>query len=369
MVYKQLEEAKVCNIPRCIASGNISTDEYHATKTSNYPNASWACHSGAHFIPHWHYCITLDVIGQSLTTFQSSYEMVAAVQDALHGKVSTMASCASDNTDDITLSPYGCFQGWILASRLKSRKYYHHTWWKGITDWLGFLKTGVFGDRNSKMCDPNGKRIYPWHSLRFRLTCPEIILQGTWQLMSLNLVSMAGGVVQHTFQDDLESSIYILLWTILMYLTCTPEEFIPFFLTNVLDPQPCRKSTGFSFAKADFLRAQMLLDRITFPNEAIFHDLTINLANLFATRYIPWDIEGSEVKKFWELFKSHDYTIHLFDQALLYHSMWPLNNAAVRQHYDMGHLSRTSPQIKTNWDTGVTFLEFNQGPADSDLND
>ena len=115
MVYKQLAEAKVRNIPHCVASGNISTDKYHAMKTSNYAKASWACHSSTHFIPHRHYCITLDVIGRSLTTFQSSYGMVAAVQDALYGKVSTMASCASDNTDDITLSPYGCLQGWILA--------------------------------------------------------------------------------------------------------------------------------------------------------------------------------------------------------------------------------------------------------------
>ena len=52
MVYKQLAEAKVGNIPRCIVSGNISTNEYHAMKTSNYAKASWACHSGAHFIPH-----------------------------------------------------------------------------------------------------------------------------------------------------------------------------------------------------------------------------------------------------------------------------------------------------------------------------
>ena len=34
--------------------------------------------------------------------------------------------------------------------------------------------------------------------------------QGTWQFMSANLVEDASAV--HTFQDDLESSFWLLLW-------------------------------------------------------------------------------------------------------------------------------------------------------------
>jgi len=47
---------------------------------------SWACHLDAHFIPHQHYCLALDVIGCSLVTFKTSYEMVAAVRDAIIGE-------------------------------------------------------------------------------------------------------------------------------------------------------------------------------------------------------------------------------------------------------------------------------------------
>ncbi|KAF8232085.1 hypothetical protein L208DRAFT_1091706, partial [Tricholoma matsutake] len=40
-------------------------------------------------------------------------------------------------------------------------------------------------------------------------------LFGTWQFMSARLVAQLDGV--HSFQYDLESTIYVLLWMILMY--------------------------------------------------------------------------------------------------------------------------------------------------------
>jgi hypothetical protein len=51
-IYARLAKANVRNIPKCIASGNISTVKYHATKTCYYTMESWACHSDVHFTPH-----------------------------------------------------------------------------------------------------------------------------------------------------------------------------------------------------------------------------------------------------------------------------------------------------------------------------
>ena len=85
--YATLEAATVRNIPRCLVSGDISTDEYHATKTNSYATRTWACHSYAHFLPHRHYRLVLDIVGHPLTSFSSSYEMVAVVRDALIGAV------------------------------------------------------------------------------------------------------------------------------------------------------------------------------------------------------------------------------------------------------------------------------------------
>lgn len=85
VTYGILEHKGVRNIPRCLVSGDISSAEYHATKTRHYFKELWACHAHAQFLPHRHYRLVLDVVGHSLTEFKSSYEMVAAVRDAIVG--------------------------------------------------------------------------------------------------------------------------------------------------------------------------------------------------------------------------------------------------------------------------------------------
>jgi len=87
LIYNKLKAASVCHVPDCLSSGDILTNQYHATKTFKYVNAQWACYLTAHFVPHQHYHLTLDVIGHSLTTFQSSYEMVSVVHDMIIGKL------------------------------------------------------------------------------------------------------------------------------------------------------------------------------------------------------------------------------------------------------------------------------------------
>ncbi|KIM82818.1 hypothetical protein PILCRDRAFT_70281, partial [Piloderma croceum F 1598] len=42
---------------------------------------------------------------------------------------------------------------------------------------------------------------------------------GTWQFMSAKLIGNLGG--RHDLQDDLESSLYVLLWTALMFSECS----------------------------------------------------------------------------------------------------------------------------------------------------
>jgi hypothetical protein len=42
----------------------------------DFADTPWVCHSHTPFVPHRHYCLVLDIIGRSLTTFKSSYEMV-----------------------------------------------------------------------------------------------------------------------------------------------------------------------------------------------------------------------------------------------------------------------------------------------------
>jgi hypothetical protein len=87
LTYEKLQLAAVPNIPQCVAFGDILTTKYHATKTLAYVSEPWACHRNEGlFIPHRHYRLVLDVIGSPLSTFKSSYDMVAAVRDAVIGR-------------------------------------------------------------------------------------------------------------------------------------------------------------------------------------------------------------------------------------------------------------------------------------------
>lgn len=88
MVYKALTEANVRNVPHCVASGDILSADYHATKTHTYSKEEWACAEATHLIPHRHHRLCLDLVGRVLVGFKSSREMVSAVRDALVGELS-----------------------------------------------------------------------------------------------------------------------------------------------------------------------------------------------------------------------------------------------------------------------------------------
>jgi hypothetical protein len=94
---------------------------------------------------------------------------------------------------------------------------------------------------------------------------------------------------QHDFKDDLESSLYLLLWLTLVYSECSNSEQVPSFLAGVLDPQPhAPKSpdhkTG-GFAKPDFLKGRTFLTEVAFPGCPVLDSLFYQLAWLFVIRY------------------------------------------------------------------------------------
>ena len=86
-VYAVLSEAGAQHVPHCLASGDILSEDYHATKTQTYATEPWAYRSTTHYIPHRHYRLCLNIVGRILVDYRSSYEMVSAVRDALIGKL------------------------------------------------------------------------------------------------------------------------------------------------------------------------------------------------------------------------------------------------------------------------------------------
>lgn len=191
--------------------------------------------------------------------------------------------------------------------------------------------------------------------------------------MSSKLVTGLYGV--HNFQDDLESTIYVLLWMVLMYSETSDGDRVPTFLSGVLDPEPHMNNAG--FGKADFLKARTFLQVVTFPQRPALHRLINQLAILFAVQYEhkPSDAEektADVLKKsndaavaeaymttvsysYWtriEQLKDHQHTIKLFDDALRDHTLWPANDNAVKQVFRKdSEPSHHRLVTKTGWDT------------------
>lgn len=100
--------------------------------------------------------------------------------------------------------------------------------------------------------------------------------------MSAALVAHYG--VPHGLRDDLESSIYVLLWVALMYSQTSNPIQASLFLQTVLDHAPCG-DTG-SFNKAHFLIARTFLTNVKFIDRSALDHLIYQMACLFGTRYV-----------------------------------------------------------------------------------
>jgi hypothetical protein len=208
----------------------------------------------------------------------------------------------------------------------------------------------------------------------------QIDFQGTWQFMSAKLIGLISGSHTHSLQDDLESSIYVLIWMTLMYSETSDASQVPSFLSGVLDPKPFGPIGG--YGKADFLKARTFLQQVTFPGRQALHDLIAELAKLFAVRYddkpteeeiksatflkegmtaYP-DISGYETaykathvysyETRMDALKGYNGTIALYDRFLENRNSWPADDAAVKQDFQTGP-PRPQQVTKSGWDTAL----------------
>ena len=83
--YELLVGAQVRNIASCSAVGDIRD---HQTLMQLYANKPWAHKGKRDPVLHQHYRLVLDVIGDNLTEFPSSWEMLRYMVHTLEGKQS-----------------------------------------------------------------------------------------------------------------------------------------------------------------------------------------------------------------------------------------------------------------------------------------
>ncbi|KAG2740028.1 hypothetical protein P692DRAFT_201728696, partial [Suillus brevipes Sb2] len=83
--YKLLKSNKVRNVATCIAFHDvIHPVPQQNTQTVKFRNAEWACPNQA-VTPHTLHRLVLDIVGEKLTDFESSRQLVQSVRDALIG--------------------------------------------------------------------------------------------------------------------------------------------------------------------------------------------------------------------------------------------------------------------------------------------
>ncbi|KAF8193732.1 hypothetical protein BJ912DRAFT_229783 [Pholiota molesta] len=131
------------------------------------------------------YRMTLDVVGRSLTDFQSSYQFISAIADAMEAHDVAIFDCGVLH-HDISI-------GSII-----------------LTDDHGVL---IDWDLCAKLDDDNENNL----PIARRPTCI-----GMWQFMSAMLLT--NPFIRRSYHDDRESAFYVLLW---IGLRCTKTEAAP----------------------------------------------------------------------------------------------------------------------------------------------
>ena len=87
----------------------------------------------------------------------------------------------------------------------------------------------------------------------------------------------------HGFEDDLESSVYVLLWTTLVYSAVLNRSLVQSTLSNVLDPESYDNQGGVT--KIDYLKGGTFMEKVEFPGQPALHKLLISLGELFMVCY------------------------------------------------------------------------------------
>ncbi|KAI9432886.1 hypothetical protein BJY52DRAFT_1078631, partial [Lactarius psammicola] len=184
--YKLLNDALICNIPHCSASGDVGEDTYHSTHTDQFTGEPWVLASSTpDFTPHRHHRLILDDIGKRLEMFQCSRDMVRAILTALIAHRDAYEKCRVLHRDisvnNILLMECSRFGGGLLI------------------DW-----------DLCKLVDPN----YPSSGGAHQSTHT-----GTWQFMAADLIE--NPKVIQTFIHDIESAFLVLLWVATHYVAPT----------------------------------------------------------------------------------------------------------------------------------------------------
>ncbi|KAG2089146.1 uncharacterized protein F5147DRAFT_658498 [Suillus discolor] len=237
--YKIYIKNNVSNIASCIACHDVPSIPQQTLQTHKFADAVWACSHDV-IIPHIHYRLVLNIVGKQLCEFASSRQLITAVCDALIAHKDAYHKAG------------------VLHRDLSAGNVVIHDGKGILIDW-----------DLSKLIDIKGAR---------KVTCT-----GTWQFMSAHLVENEDAT--HDVEDDLESSLYVVLWVALLwaktYLTVPAWSLL---MKQVFEVDEL-KGVG-SSTKSAFLNSRTQLRGDVFIDCKLLDRLILALTKLFALRYI-----------------------------------------------------------------------------------
>ncbi|KAF8121660.1 hypothetical protein EV363DRAFT_1184625, partial [Boletus edulis] len=233
-IYEELCEKGVHFVPRCLASGDVKSWAKQKTQTKRHSSSPWACQKDLHLLAHCHYRLILDIVGENLMDFCSSKELVQAIHDALiaHKEAFIVGYIHRDISPGniVIFNGHGYLIDWDLAKLVKLSQ--------------------------------------PRRATR----------TGTWQFMSARLVEDT--TAHHTYKDDLESALWVLLWTALMFIKSTFDTVtLSSFIRRTFESGPGGEE------KRSFLTSQTKLTSDLFPGHPALYKLIKDLADLFKGIY------------------------------------------------------------------------------------
>lgn len=206
--------------------------------------------------------------------------------------------------------------------------------------------------------------------------------------MSAALVSCMFQPMIHDYRDDLESSLWVLVWLFLMYSPCSDQEQATLFLKDTLDGS-ITNDKG-SFNKADWLKGGTFPQKVTFDNRPALDQLVSDLVHLFACRYeqpltsqeleavnrlqqmLQIDPKGFEammlddhkplrIARGLKSLENHEATINMYTKALTAQE-WGSADPAQKQNLRPNELSPTQ-KTKSDWVTTVIFDSAEHGAS------
>ncbi|KAG1853458.1 hypothetical protein DFJ58DRAFT_660885 [Suillus subalutaceus] len=245
--YKLLKEHNVSNVASCIACHDVPSIPQQAPQTYRFADAAWACSHNT-ITPHIHYRLVLNIVGKQSCEFTSSRQLITAIHDALIAHKDAYHKAGVLHRD-LSAGNVGIHKG------------------KGILiDW-----------DLSKLINVKGAR--------------QVTHMGTWQFMSAHLVQNRD--TKHDVKDDLESSLYVVLWVALMYtVTHLTAPVRTLLIKDVFEVDEL-EGVG-STLKLAFLNSRLQFSKDVFVDCKPLNRLILALAELFVLRYTLITLEQQE---------------------------------------------------------------------------